>query len=79
MGQGIYPCSFMAIFGTYPDHLKLSKAQTDWIAFVNFSARCLILLKWKDPHPSTLMHWSKYVLFFLKLEKIKYSLRGCVN
>ena len=69
----------MAIFGASPDQLKLSKTQSDSIAFVTFIARRLILLNWKDPHPPTFTHWIEDVLYFLKLEKIKHSLRGSVK
>lgn len=76
MGIPISPCPFLAIFGAFRDHLKLSKTQSDCIAFATFIARRLILLKWKDPHPPTFTHWIENVLYFLKLEKIKHSLRG---
>ena len=75
----IAPCPSMAIFGVPPDSLMLSKAEANCIIFSTLLARCLILFRWKDAHPPTFIHWVRDILYFLKLEKIKHSLRGSIK
>lgn len=76
LNKTIDPCPFLAIFGTSRDLHRLSKPEADCVAFATLLARRLILLKWKDAHPPSFTHWIRDLLHFLKLEKIKYSLRG---
>lgn len=40
-------------------------------------ARRLLLLHWKSAKCPSISRWLKVIMFFLKLEKIKYTLRGC--
>lgn len=72
----ITPCPSIAIFGVPPDTIVLSKAEADCVAFATLLARRLILFKWKEAHPPTFTHWIRDILYFLKLEKIKHSMRG---
>lgn len=46
------------------------------IALTTLLARRLILFKWKQHTPPSFSHWIKDVMYFLKLEKIKYTLKG---
>lgn len=46
------------------------------IALTTLLARRLILFKWKQHTPPSFSHWVKDVMYFLKLEKIKYTLKG---
>ncbi|CAI5656797.1 unnamed protein product [Oreochromis niloticus] len=74
------PCPLVAIFGVSEDAtLNLSRKQLDIIAFTSLLARRRILLSWKAPHPPARSRWLEDVMFFLKLEKIKFRLRGNVN
>lgn len=54
--------------------LLLNKANVV-VAFSTLLARQLILLKWKQQTPF-FTKWIKVVLYFLKLEKIMYTLKG---
>lgn len=74
--QPVSPCPLVGLFGVVPDHLGLTRAQSNSVAFLTLLARRLILIKWKDCKPPTFTHWVKDVLYFLKLEKIRYSLKG---
>lgn len=47
------------------------------IAFAPLVARRKILLLWKSSQPPFFKSWLHDLLFLLKLEKIKFSLRGC--
>ena len=49
------------------------------IAFTTLLARHLILLNWKRPVPPSHTRWLKEIMFYLKLEKIKYTLRGVTD
>lgn len=46
------------------------------IAFSTLLARRLILLKWKQQAPPSFTQWIKDVLYFLKLEQIKCTLKA---
>lgn len=46
------------------------------IAFTTLLARRLILLRWKQRAPPSFSHWIKDLMYFLKLEKTKYTLKG---
>lgn len=76
LNKKVAPCPFIALFGTSRVTLTLSKSEADCIAFVTLLARRLILLRWKGASPPTFTHWISDVLYFLKLEKLKHSLRG---
>ena len=63
-------CPLLAIFVVSLPALSLSKTEA------MFLTQRLILLKWKDTFPPSFTQWVHDLLFFIKLEKIKYSLRG---
>ena len=77
--NSIVPCPIIGLFGATPEHLGLTRAQSNSIAFLTLLARRLVLIKWKDCKPPTFTHWVKDALYFLKLEKIRHSLKGSAN
>lgn len=76
LGVGINLNPVLLLFGVTPGGLGLPAGGKKLIAFSTLLARRLILLKWKDAAPPTVSHWIKDVLFHLKLEKIRYVMRG---
>uniref|UniRef100_A0A3B3CPH8 Reverse transcriptase domain-containing protein n=1 Tax=Oryzias melastigma TaxID=30732 RepID=A0A3B3CPH8_ORYME len=75
-GFNVSPCPLMLLFGICDDRLSLPSGGHKIIAFSSLLARRLILLKWKDTEPPNVSHWVKDVLFHLKLEKMRYTLKG---
>lgn len=65
-----------ALFGILPAGHSLPSHFVELIAYFTLLARRAILMRWKDAHPPTHSQWIKDALYFMKLEKIKYSLRG---
>ena len=59
-----------------PTEISLSVAQGDAVAFSSLLAWRLLLLKWKSAKPPSHSQWEHNVMSFLKLEQLKYSLRG---
>lgn len=47
----VSPRSLVGLFGVVPDHLGLTRAQSNSVAFLTLLARRLILIKWKDCKP----------------------------
>ena len=72
----ITPCPFIAIFGVPLNHSQFSKQKLNVLAFASLIARRCILLHWKSPKPPADKSWETDLMSFLKLEKIKFSLRG---
>ena len=77
-GQTILPNPLSAIFGIPPDG-NLSGSLKQALAFTTLLARRLILLKWKLSHPPSHDHWVREVLYNLKLEKLRFSLKGSIS
>lgn len=73
--KNIEPNPVIALFGVTSQIPSLSSGEKSFIAFVSLLARRLILLKWKSVAPPTHVHWIKEVLYFSKLEKIRFSLK----
>ena len=46
------------------------------VAFATLLARRRILLEWKSEHSPKASAWMSDLMLFLKLEKIKYTVRG---
>lgn len=65
-----------ALFGVSPSLSPLNAAQKDVLAFTTLLARRVILTKWKAHKPPSYTHWLRDVLHFLKLDKLRMSLRG---
>ena len=70
------PTPHIAIFGKPPDNLRTTGIQNNVIAFASLIARKRILLLWKSAQPPLIKVWLHDILGLLKLEKIKFSLRG---
>ena len=77
LGFAIQTNPLIAIFGvTSGCRTRISSIQSDMLAFTSLLARRCILLLWKSSKaPSTSM-WLRDVMSYIKLEKIKYSVKG---
>ena len=76
LGVTVQPCPLLAIFGTSLNPLWDNNQKKELIAFATLLARRRILLSWKSPKPPSHSIWLNDVMYFLSLEKIKFSLRG---
>lgn len=76
LGIPVIPSPQIAIFGVSPDELVITSLQDNVIAFASLIARRKILFLWKSSQPPSFKSWLQVLLFLLKLEKIKFSLRG---
>ncbi len=70
------PSPIIGLFGVVPSRYALPTNFLHFVAFLTLLARRVILLNWKSPQPPSHAWWMKDVLFFMKLEKIRYSLQG---
>lgn len=77
LGVNLQPCPLIAIFGIPDPLLALNSTQKEIIAFTSLLARRSLLLHWKSAKYPSFYRWLKDTIFFLKLEKIKYTMRGC--
>lgn len=68
-----------SIFGVPEEFTRLTNRENNVIAFTSLVARRRILLQWKDKNPPSPNSWLKDLMSFLRLEKIKYSIRGCAD
>ena len=66
----------IAIFGISVDSAKFNSTQSDVLAFTSLLARRRILLFWKSPKPPSVSLWLCDVMYFLRLEKIRFSVKG---
>ena len=73
------PQPIIALFGVMPRDTIWPAGLHDVVAFTTLLARRLILLNWKRPVPPSHTRWLKEIMFYLKLEKIKFTLRGAAN
>ena len=77
LSLNLTPNAWMCIFGVQGDGDKtLINKHKNIIAFSTLLARRRILMDWKSHHPPNCSMWLRDLVFFLKLEKIKFSLRG---
>ncbi|CAJ1062856.1 LINE-1 reverse transcriptase -like protein [Xyrichtys novacula] len=72
----LQPSPESAIFGVLPRELTYNRTTQNGIAFLTLLARRKILLEWKSSHAPQSHSWLKDVMAYLKLEKIKFDLRG---
>ncbi len=75
----IEPEAIISIFGITPQSLCLNQSNKNLIAFTTLLARRLILLKWKEKSPPTFKQWLKDLLYYMALEKIRHTIRGCTD
>lgn len=74
--QTISPSPFIALFGVLPPTIPLSSYKADFVAFITLIARRLILLRWKSANAPSFNSLIKDILYFMKMEKIRYSIKG---
>ena len=74
----ISPDPLSALFGS-PLQPLASKTMQTVLAFTTLLARRLILFNWKLPQPPTHNRWVKEVLLCIKLEKLRFSLKGSLE
>uniref|UniRef100_A0AAR2KLP1 Reverse transcriptase domain-containing protein n=1 Tax=Pygocentrus nattereri TaxID=42514 RepID=A0AAR2KLP1_PYGNA len=79
LGVQVQPCALIAIFGVSDRSLALGTMQSGIIAFTSLLARRCLLLLWKSTKPPSISCWLRDVMLFLKLEKIRYTQRGCTD
>ena len=72
----ISPNPLTALFGVVPQEISTTSFQDEAIAFSTFLARRLILLSWKKVAPPSHRHWVEEVMSYLKLERLKHTIRG---
>ena len=77
--RALEPYPLMALFGILSDSTKLSKPQSDYLAFLCLITRRLFLRHWKSQHPPSHSLWIRDILAFSKLEKIRHLKRGSVS
>ena len=71
----ISPSPHIAIFGRPENIDTMNKIQLNITAFTSLIARRRILLQWRSSLPPSFKSWIGDVMSFLKLEKVKFSLR----
>lgn len=76
LGIYVQPLPVTALFGTLSLSLDMPKYKTDFVAFVTLLARRLILINWKSPTPPTHSSWINDIFHFIKLEKIRHTIKG---
>ena len=72
----ISPNPICALFGFTPETRSIRGKAFVVIAFTSLLARRLILLACKQTTPPSFTRWIKETMYFLKLEKIKFTHRG---
>ena len=72
----IDPNPLTSLFGIIPEDTELPAGGRKTVAFITLLARRLILLRWKEAVPPSFSHLIRDVLSNLKIEKIRYTLRG---
>ena len=64
------------IFGLPEDHNRFTCNRLNIIAFTSLLARRHLLLHWKSTKAPSSTQWLNETISFLKLEKIRYSVKG---
>lgn len=72
----VKPSADMAIFGVLINETMLPTDKMNAFAFASLICRRRKVLQWKSPDPPKVSVWLSELMFFLKLEKIKYFTRG---
>lgn len=78
-GTTIPPNPICAIFGFTDETRSIKSDFYIVIAFTSLLARRQILLQWKEQRPPTFRKWINDTMSFLKLEKIRYTLKGSIQ
>ena len=72
------PLRYPALFGILRNNILTAEARHS-MAFCTLLARRLILLNWKHNLPPSYTRWVKEVLHNLKLERLRFSLKGSLR
>lgn len=72
----LQPSLTMAIFGVQGDVIQMTGNKENVFAFATLIAQRRILVEWKSSTPPTASALLSDMMMFLKVEKIKYFLRG---
>lgn len=75
-GKKLTPSPMIVLFVMAQTDTHFEMWETTMFAFCLLLARRPILLKWKDPVPPTYSHWVREVMHYIKLENIRYTIRG---
>lgn len=76
LGHILDPDPTLAIFGVPSADSSLKGCNLIVAKFITLLARRLILLNWKQIHPPTYTAWLKDVMQHLRLEKLRFTLKG---
>ena len=76
LGVKLDPSPSIAIFGIPEEGTRLNTRQKNIVSFASLIARRRILLLWKNQLPPSNISWLQDLMSFLKLEKIKFAVRG---
>ena len=79
LGAALDPIPLTALFGVPLTQLTIPKTSKQVIAFSTLLARRLILLKWTHPAPPTHNRWIHEILHCIRLERIRFSLKGSLK
>lgn len=79
LGHMIEPGPVLAVFGVPGEDSPLRGLNSTVARFITLLARRLILLNWKQTQPPTHTALVKDVMQHLKLEKLRFTLRGSIE
>lgn len=79
LGLNVDPSPYIAIFGVPEEGIRLNNRQKSIVSFASLIARRRILMLWKNHLPPSNTSWLRDLMSFLKLEKIKFAVRGSVE
>ncbi|GCB74371.1 hypothetical protein scyTo_0003461 [Scyliorhinus torazame] len=74
--EEVDPDPLVAIFGVSEKPERMERRKANVLAFASLIARWRILLEWRLVSPPGVVAWLGHLYDFLRLEKIKYELRG---
>lgn len=78
-GIKIDPSPTIAIFGVTPEDMPTPIKYSKVIAFTTLIARRLILMMWKQEASPTHVQWTRDVMGFLQLEKMRCTIGGSTD
>lgn len=79
MFQDFIPTPKCALFGLTPESCSLQSKACVIIVFTTLIARHLILLSGKEQVSPNFFKWVRDTMYFLNLEKIRYTLKGSLQ
>ena len=76
LNLNLQPNAYSVIFVTVPSEIQTIKKHIDIIAFTTLLAHRRILMHWKSSTPPITSLWMSDLILYLKLERMKYTLKG---